>query len=77
MRTMTITTLALAALLGGGGASYAQTKDAPASPSGAPAAAAQDGSSMAGEAGAKNEMKAHKDNEKAQNTMGDPHKQSQ
>ena len=75
MRTTTIATLALTASLVGG-AAYAQTNDAPASPSGAPAAAAQDGSSMAGEAGAKNEMKAHKENEKAQNTMGDPHKQS-
>ncbi len=43
----------------------------------APATAAQNGSSMAGEQGAKNEMKAHKDDEKAQNTMDDPHKQSQ
>lgn len=58
------------------GSAIAQTKDAPASPSGAPAAAAQQGSSMAGEAGAKNEMKAHEDNTAKQETMANPHKQS-
>ena len=76
MRFTSFSTIVLAASLIAG-AAFAQTKDAPASPSGAPAAAAQDGSSMAGEAGAKNEMKAHNDNEKAQSKMDDPHKQSQ
>lgn len=73
MRLIIVSTLGLGAVLLAG-AACAQTQDAPASPSGAPAAAAQDGSSMAGKEGAKNEMKAHKEIEKAQNTMDDPHK---
>lgn len=48
----------------------------PASPSGAPAAAAEHGSSMAGAPAAKNEMKSHEENMAKQKTMDDPHKTS-
>ena len=53
----------------------AQQQDAPASPSGAPKAAAENGSSEAGKAGAKNEMSSHQDNSGKQDKMADPHKQ--
>ncbi len=71
MRSTIFTSFALTTWLAGG-AAMAQTKDAPSSPPGAPAAAAQGGSSMAGKEGAKNEMKAHDENEKAQKTMDNP-----
>lgn len=68
--------IATAAVLLAASPAFADDVGAPAAPSGAPAAAAQKGSSMAGVAASKNEMKSHDENEAKQKTMDDPHKQA-